>query len=613
MQLTNSAGPAYFHKVVDCQLACPAHTPVPEYIRLIGQGRYTDAYMVNWVSNVFPGVLGRTCDRPCEPACRRGRVEENNGSQPEPVAICRLKRVAADQKGEVKSRMPAVAAPNGKRIACIGAGPSSLTVARDLTPLGYEVTVFDGETKAGGFIRSQIPRFRLPESVIDEETGYILDLGVKFNSGQRVDSMQALLAQQFDAVFVGCGAPRGRDLVIPGRQEAAEQIHIGIDWLASVSFGHITSVGARVIVLGGGNTAMDCCRSARRLGGSDVKVIVRSGFDEMKASPWEKEDAVHEGIPIINFHVPKSFAHAGGKLTGMTFELVAAVYDEKGQRNLVPTGAPDVFIACDTVLVAVGQENSFPWIERESGIDFDRWGLPVLKLGTFQSTLPQVFFGGDAAYGPKNIITAVAHGHEAAVSIDRFLHGEDTAKRPPPMTNLMSQKMGIHEWSYNNDVSNDHRFKVPWVAAEMALASIKVEVELGFDAATAFKEAKRCLNCDVQTLFNSDTCIECDACVDICPMDCITYTEPGDEADLRQRLKAPALNLAQDLYVSTELKSGHVMVKDEDVCLHCGLCAERCPTGAWDMQKFLLNTAQAGPQCRDSQTPVRSRKPTETV
>jgi NADPH-dependent glutamate synthase beta subunit-like oxidoreductase len=613
LQLTNSAGPAYFHKVVDCQLACPAHTPVPEYIRLIGQGRYTDAYMVNWVSNVFPGVLGRTCDRPCEPACRRGRVEENNGTQPEPVAICRLKRVAADQKGEVKSRMPAVAAPNGKRIACIGAGPSSLTVARDLTPLGYEVTVFDGETKAGGFIRSQIPRFRLPESVIDEETGYILDLGVKFNSGQRVDSMQALLAQQFDAVFVGCGAPRGRDLVIPGRQEAAEQIHIGIDWLASVSFGHITSVGARVIVLGGGNTAMDCCRSARRLGGSDVKVIVRSGFDEMKASPWEKEDAVHEGIPIINFHVPKSFAHAGGKLTGMTFELVAAVYDEKGQRNLVPTGAPDVFIACDTVLVAVGQENSFPWIERESGIDFDRWGLPVLKLGTFQSTLPQVFFGGDAAYGPKNIITAVAHGHEAAVSIDRFLHGEDTAKRPPPMTNLMSQKMGIHEWSYNNDVSNDHRFKVPWVAAEMALASIKVEVELGFDAATAFKEAKRCLNCDVQTLFNSDTCIECDACVDICPMDCITYTEPGDEADLRQRLKAPALNLAQDLYVSTELKSGHVMVKDEDVCLHCGLCAERCPTGAWDMQKFLLNTAQAGPHCRDSQTPARSRKPTETV
>jgi formate dehydrogenase beta subunit len=598
LQPTNTANPAYFHKVVDCQWACPAHTPVPEYIRLIGQGRYSDAYMINWVSNVFPGVLGRTCDRPCEPACRRGRVEENNGNKPEPVAICRLKRVAADLKDDVRARIPAVAPRNGKRVACIGAGPSSLTVARDLTPLGYEVTVFDGEAKAGGFIRSQIPRFRLPESVIDEETGYILDLGVQFNSGQRIDSMQALLAQGYDAVFVGCGAPRGRDLDVPGRQKAAAHIHIGIDWLASVSFGHITSVGKRVIVLGGGNTAMDCCRSARRLGGSDVKVIVRSGFEEMKASPWEKEDALHEGIPILNFHVPKSFEHEGDKLTGMTFEVVTAVYDDKGRRSLVPTGAPDVLVACDTVLVAVGQENAFPWIERDCGIEFDRWGLPVLGKGTFQSTLSKVFFGGDAAYGPKNIITAVAHGHEAAVSIDRLLNGEDVSRRPPPMTNLMSQKMGIHEWSYHNDVSNDVRFKVPWVAAEQALASIKIEVELGFDAATAFKEASRCLNCDVQTVFNRDTCIECDACVDICPMDCITFTANGIEADLRTRLKAPAINLAQDLYVSTELKTGRVMVKDEDVCLHCGLCAERCPTGAWDMQKFLLNTTQAGPRCR---------------
>ena len=598
MQPTNTANPAYFHKVVDCQWACPAHTPVPEYIRLIGQGRYSDAYMINWVSNVFPGVLGRTCDRPCEPACRRGRVEENNGNKPEPVAICRLKRVAADLKDDVRARMPTVAPRNGKRVACIGAGPSSLTVARDLTPLGYEVTVFDGEAKAGGFIRSQIPRFRLPESVIDEETGYILDLGVQFNSGQRVDSMQALLAQGYDAVFVGCGAPRGRDLDVPGRQKAAAHIHIGIDWLASVSFGHITSVGKRVIVLGGGNTAMDCCRSARRLGGSDVKVIVRSGFEEMKASPWEKEDALHEGIPILNFHVPKSFEHEGDKLTGMTFEVVTAVYDDKGRRSLVPTGAPDVLVACDTVLVAVGQENAFPWIERTCGIEFDRWGLPVLGEGTFQSTLSKVFFGGDAAYGPKNIITAVAHGHEAAVSIDRFVNGEDVSRRPAPLTNLMSQKMGIHEWSYHNDVSNDVRFKVPWVAAEQALASIKIEVELGFDAATAFKEASRCLNCDVQTVFNRDTCIECDACVDICPMDCITFTANGIEADLRTRLKAPAINLAQGLYVSTELKTGRVMVKDEDVCLHCGLCAERCPTGAWDMQKFLLNTTQAGPRCR---------------
>ncbi|KNZ32331.1 MAG: glutamate synthase [Methylibium sp. NZG] len=606
MQLTNQVNPTYFHKVVDCQWACPAHTPVPEYIRLIGQGRYTDAYMINWVSNVFPGVLGRTCDRPCEPACRRGRVEENNGPdvgkfEPEPVAICRLKRVAADHKDDVKSRMPTVAPSNGKRVACIGAGPSSLTVARDLVPLGYEVTVFDGEAKAGGFIRTQIPRFRLPESVIDEETGYILDLGVRFRSGERIGSMNTLLAQGFDAVFVGCGAPRGRDLVLPGRQEAAANIHIGIDWLASVSFGHVTSVGKRVIVLGGGNTAMDCCRSARRLGSRDVKVIVRSGFDEMKASPWEKEDALHEGIPILNFHVPKAFVHEGGKLTGMTFEIVEAVYDDKGRRNLVPTGAPDVFVPADTVLVAVGQENAFPWIEADCGIQFDRWGLPTLKAETFQSTLPHVFFGGDAAFGPKNIITAVAHGHEAAVSIDRFLNGEDPAKRPPPMTTLMSQKMGIHEWSYSNDVSDDARFKVPWAAAEKALASIKVEVELGFDAATAFKEASRCLNCDVQTVFNRDTCIECDSCVDICPMDCITFTAPGDEADLRTRLMAPALNATQDLYVSTQLKSGHVMVKDEDVCLHCGLCAERCPTGAWDMQKFLLHTTQAGPSCRDKQ------------
>ena len=613
MQRTDSAGPSYFHKVVDCQWACPAHTPVPEYIRLIGQGRYADAYMINWVSNVFPGVLGRTCDRPCEPACRRGRVEENNGERPEPVAICRLKRVAADHKGDVRSRLPAVAPRNGKRVACIGAGPASLTVARDLAPQGYDVTVFDGEAKAGGFMRSQIPRFRLPESVIDEETAQVLDLGVDFRSGQRIDSMQALLGQGYDAVFVGCGAPRGRELDVPGRAEAAAAIHIGIDWLASVSFGHITSVGERVIVLGGGNTAMDCCRSAKRLGGRDVKVIVRSGFEEMKASPWEKEDAQHEGIEILNYHVPKSVRHDQGRIQGMTFEKVSAVYDDKGRRSLVPTGEPDVFVPCDTVLVAIGQENAFPWIERDCGIEFDRHGLPVLDAQTFQSTLPQVFFGGDAAFGPKNIITAVAHGHEAAVSIDRLLHGEDVARRPPPMSNLMSQKMGIHEWRYHNDVSLDPRFKVPWAEAERALASIRIEVELGFDEATAFKEASRCLNCDVQTVFNRDTCIECDACVDICPMDCISFTADGPEGELRTRLKAPAGNLSQDLYVSTTLKTGRVMVKDEDVCLHCGLCAERCPTGAWDMQKFLLDTTKAGPGCRDSQAaPARSAAATET-
>ncbi|KIQ31996.1 glutamate synthase [Variovorax paradoxus] len=594
MQRTDIANPAYFHKVVDCQYACPAHTPVPEYIRMIAQRRYGDAYMINWASNVFPGILGRTCDRPCEPACRRGRVEESNAQAPEPVAICRLKRVAADMKEDVRERMPKPAPKNGKRVACVGAGPASLTVARDLAPLGYEVTVFDGEAKAGGFIRTQIPRFRLPESVIDEETGYVLDLSVEFRGGERIDSMKALMGQGWDAIFIGCGAPRGRDLDVPGRKEAAASIHIGIDWLNSVSFGHITSIGQRVIVLGGGNTAMDCCRSARRLGGTDVKVIVRSGFDEMKASPWEKEDAQHEGIPIVNFHVPKAFVHDQGQLKGMTFEVVRAEYDDKGRRTLVPTGEPDAFFECDEVLVAVGQENAFPWIERDSGIEFDKWGLPTLDKDTFQSTVPHVFFGGDAAFGPKNIITAVAHGHEAAVSIDKLLRAEPVYERPAPMTNLVSQKMGIHEWSYDNDTSNDLRYKVPWAKAETALASIRVEVELGFDAATAFKEAERCLNCDVQTVFNEPACIECDACVDICPMDCISFTANGEEAELRTRLKAPALNLTQDLYVSGGLKTGRVMVKDEDVCLHCGLCAERCPTGAWDMQKFLLKMTPAG-------------------
>ena len=601
MRPTDVADPDYFHKVVDCQWACPAHTPVPEYIRLIAQGRFDDAYMVNWVSNVFPGVLGRTCDRPCEPACRRGRVEEENIAKPEPVAICRLKRVAADFKSDdVRARMLRSGSKNGKRVVCVGAGPASLTVARDLAAQGYAVTVYDGEQKAGGFIRSQIPRFRLPESVIDEECDYILNLGVDFRSGRRIESMKALLAERWDAVFIGCGAPRGRDLSLPGRDEAAASIHIGIDWLASVSFGHVTRVGKRVIVLGGGNTAMDCCRSARRLGADDVKVIVRSGFEEMKASPWEKEDAQHEGIPIVNFHVPKAFLHDAGKLTGMRFEVVAAVYDDQGRRSLKPTGQPDVDFDCDEVLIAVGQENSFPWIERDCGIAFDEWGLPALDAKTFQASVPNVFVGGDAAFGPKNIITAVAHGHEAAVSIDRFLHGEPVTQRPPPHLNLLSQKMGIHEWSYANAVSDDARFKVPWANAAKALANIKVEVELGFDLPTAFKEAERCLNCDVQTVFNDKQCIECDACVDICPMDCISFVANGDEADLRGRLTAPAGNAEQALYVSAGLKTARVMVKDEDVCLHCGLCAERCPTGAWDMQKFLLQTTQAGPACRDT-------------
>ncbi len=609
MNPTDIGNPNYFHKVVDCQWACPAHTPVPEYIRLIAQGRYGDAYLVNWKSNVFPGILGRTCDRPCEPACRRGRVEEGNGEKPEPVAICRLKRVAADYKDDIRARLPGRAAQaNGKRIALVGAGPASLTVARDLAPLGYQVVLFDGEARAGGMIRTQIPRFRLPESVIDEETGYVLDLGVDWRPGQRVDSLKGLLDQGYDAIFAGTGAPRGRDLDIPGRKEAAANIHIGIDWLASVSFGHIDRIGRRVVVLGGGNTAMDCCRSSRRLGGEDVKVVVRSGFEEMKASPWEKEDAMHEGIPILNYMVPKAFTHEDGRLTGIVFEKVAARYDERGRRQLLPTGEPDVHIECDDVLVAIGQENAFPWIERDIGVAFDQWGMPVVDPVTLRSTHPKVFFGGDAAFGPKNIIWAVAHGHEAAVSIDKLCHGEDPARRPAPGVTLMSQKMGIHEWSYDNAVSNDARYAVPLKDTRIALKDIKVEVELGFDPRLAFSEAQRCLNCDVQTVFTPRLCIECDACVDICPTDCINFTGYGDEADLRGRLRAPAPDAGQALYVSPALRiTGHVMVKDENVCLHCGLCAERCPTGAWDMQKFLLEMTHAGPKCRGRQREVAAQ------
>ena len=597
MNPTDIKNPDYFHKVVDWQWSCPAHTPVPEYIRLIAAGRYSDAYMVNWNSNVFPGVLGRTCDRPCEPACRRSRVEETSKAA-QPVAICRLKRVAADNKDkdDVKSRMPSAAlVKNGKRVALIGAGPASLTVARDLLPLGYSCVLYDSDPNAGGMMRTQIPKFRLPETVLDEEVNYILALQPELRLGQRVTSMKAILDEGYDAIFVGCGAPRGRELEIAGRKEASANIHIGIDWLSSVSFGHTTAIGKRVIVLGGGNTAMDCCRTSRRLGGDDVKVVVRSGFEEMKASPWEKEDAMHEGIPIHNFLVPKEFLHDNGKLTGVVFEKVKAEYDAKGRRNLVNAGEPDVRMECDDVLVAVGQENAFPWIEKDLGIEFDRWEMPKVSPATMQSTNPKIFFGGDAAFGPKNIIWAVAHGHEAAISIDLHCSGDNVADRPPPLVNLMSQKMGIHEWSYDNDISADKRYKVPHAPPELTLKDVRMEVELGFDVKQAFLEAERCLNCDVQTIFEGPKCIECDACVDICPMDCITFTPNGPEAELRTRLTAPTTHAdTQDLYVSEPLKTARVMVKDEDVCLHCGLCAERCPTGAWDMQKFLLNTPKAG-------------------
>jgi NADPH-dependent glutamate synthase beta subunit-like oxidoreductase/ferredoxin len=588
MARSDTGRPDHLHKVVDCQWACPAHTPVPEYLRLIAQGRYAESYQINWWSNVFPGILGRVCDRPCEPACRRGRVDE------EPVAICRMKRVAADLKGDISALMPALPEHRtGKRVACVGAGPASLTVARDLALIGHDVTVFDSGREAGGMMRSQIPKFRLPDSVIDEECGYVSDLGVNVVLDRWIGSLNDLRGEGWDAVFIGTGAPRGRDADLPGRQEAAAGIHVGIDWLSSLAFGHIETVGKRVIVLGGGNTAMDCCRSSLRLGAEEVHVIVRSGFDEMKASPWEKDEALHEGVNIRNCMVPVSFEHDGGTLTGMTFEHVEVRHDENGRRTLAPTGRMET-VACDQVLIAIGQENTFPWIERDIGLEFDKWGLPVLGEKTLQSTLPDVFFGGDSALGPKNIITAVAQGHEAAISIDLFLNGKDTEDRPADRIHFASQKMGIHEWAYENDISEEDRQAMPVMDLGRALKDIKLELELGFDVEKACSEAARCLNCDMATVFTAQTCIECDSCVDICPTECITFTADGAEADLRDRLKAPAPNAEQPLYVAGGLKTGRVMVKDENLCLHCGLCSERCPTNAWDMQKVDWLVAHAG-------------------
>ncbi len=588
MQPTKINDPEYFHKVVDCQWACPAHTPVPEYIRLIAQRRYTEAFLINWESNVFPGVLGRTCDRPCEPACRRGRIEEK------PVAICRLKRAAADNKGDVSRFMPEIPAEkNGKRIALIGGGPASLTVARDLMPLGYECILYEKDPLAGGLMRTNIPSFRLPEAVLDEEVLRVLDLGVEARFGTEITSLKSLRSEQFDAIFIGTGAPKGKELRIPGRDEAAANIHIGIDWLTSVAFEHIDRIGKRVVVIGGGNTAMDCCRTSLRLGGKDVRVTVRSPRADMKASDWEIEEAEDEGIPIFDNHTPLEFAVENGKLKGVLFEKVRAEYDAEGRRSLIPTGEPPLLFECDDILLAIGQDNAFPWIERDIGLDFNSNDLPIVDHETFASTLPGVFFGGDAAWGPENIIWAVAHGHQAAISIDLHCRGESLCNRPAPTTTLISQKMGIHEWSYDNDISNSNRVNVPHADKLKALRDRKVEVELGFDEALAFREAMRCLNCDVQTVFNHDLCIECDACMDICPVDCINFTENAEETGLRTRLRVPARNLEQDIYVSDPLKTGRVMAKDEDVCLHCGLCAERCPTSAWDMQKFTYVDSQA--------------------
>ncbi len=591
MKATDISDPEYFHKVVDCQYACPAHTPVPEYIRLIGQRRYSDAYMVNWESNVFPGVLGRTCDRPCEPACRRGRIEE------QPVAICRLKRVAADHKDDanVASRMPAIPTQkNGRKIALVGAGPASLTVARDLMPLGYTIDLYDENAKGGGFMRSQIPAFRLPEEVLDEEVNYVTDMGVSTIYNHYVDSMNSLLAQDYDAVFVGTGAPRGRDLQIPGRDQAKANIHIGIDWLESVAFEHTDRIGKKVVIIGGGNTAMDCCRTAMRIGGEQVTVTVRSTYEAMKASPWEKEDTLGEGIPILPNHSPREFIVDDGKLVAMTFDAVESSYDENGKRTIRKTG-DIITIECTDVIIAIGQDNAFPWIEKDAGIEFGEWDMPVVNKQTFQTTNEKVFIGGDAAFGPENIITAVAHGHQAAISIDLYLSGKSVSQqRPPAGINLASTKMGIHEWAYDSEVIEDERQQSTHVPVEKALQDRKIESELGFDIETAFTEAERCLNCDIQTVFIEAKCIECDGCTDICPTNCITFTANDEEASLRQKLNAPALNLTQDLYISQDLPTGRIMVKDEDLCLHCGLCAERCPTSAWDMQKYLYTVTKAG-------------------
>jgi formate dehydrogenase beta subunit len=587
---TNISDPQYFHKVVDCQWACPTHTPVPEYIRLIAQGRYADAYMLNWESNVFPGILGRVCDRPCEPACRRGRIEEK------PVAICRLKRVAADYKGDVDGMMPALpATKNGRHVALLGAGPASLTVARDLLPLGYHCVLFEKDPKGGGLMRTNIPAFRLPVTVLDEEVDRILGFGVELRFGHEVQSLSAVLAEGFDAVFVGTGAPRGKDLDVTGRKEAGANIHIGIDFLTSVAFEHVHRIGRRVVVIGGGNTAMDCCRTALRLGAQEVSVTVRSPRADMKASDWEVEEAEHEGIPILDNHNPKEFILDGGRLAGVRFERMRAEYHD-GKRRLIPTGE-EVVIGCDDVLMAIGQENAFPWIERDIGLDFDGRGMPVVDRTTMMSTRPGVFFGGDAAWGPENIIWAVAHGHQAAISIHAHCQGRDPRDRLPPGTTLVSQKMGIHEWSYSNDYDPVRRVAVPHAELAKSLKNLKVEVELGYDDRLAAKEVERCLNCDVQTVFTRSLCIECDACVDICPVDCINFLDNAPEPELRARLRVPARNASQSLYLSDALPTGRIMAKDEDVCLHCGLCAERCPTGAWDMQKYMFVEGQASKAC----------------
>lgn len=594
MDPTDVSDPRYYHKVVDCQWACPAHTNVPAYIRLIAQGRYSESYLLNRASNVFPGVLGRTCDRPCEPACRRGRIDEK------PVAICRLKRVAADLRDDIEPFLPkAPEEKNGKRIALIGAGPASLTVANDLLPLGYEVTIFEKNHKPGGLMRINIPSFRLPAQVLDDECGYIINMGAEMRYGSAVTSLADVLDEGFDAVFIGSGAPKGKDLDIPGRHDDPAHVHIGIDWLANVHFEHIKKIEPRVIIIGVGNTAMDCCRSAKRLGATDVKVVARRGRKHFKASPWELEDAEEEQVEIIENHAPKRMVVENGTLVGMEFDVLEWTEDAAGKQTSRVLRTE--IIPCDAVILAIGQDNAFPWIERDLGIEFNKWEMPVVDSETHQSSNPKVFFGGDAAWGPKNIIWAVAHGHAAAISIDLFCQGEDVTKRPPQGMNLLSMKNGLHSWAYDNGFDASGRQVMRHEELTKRFRDLKVEVELGFTAEQVATEVSRCLNCDIQTHFTAPKCIECDACIDVCPTACLTITKAQpSESELRQHLTVPAVNTDQEIYHSSPLpQTERVMVKDEDVCLHCGLCAERCPTAAWDMQLFDLLQPKAGATCHE--------------
>ena len=586
MQPTDTKDPQYYHKVVDCQWGCPAHTDVPAYIRHIAQGEFTEAYMVNRESNVFPGILGRVCDRPCEPACRRVRVEE------EPVAICRLKRVAGDLKGDIKELLPSIPEKkNGKKIAIVGGGCASLTVANDLLPIGYEVDIFESLPVMGGLIRSNIPKFRLPPEVIDEEFNIIVEQGANLYLNHPIESMKELLKESYDAFFIGTGAPKGRELDLPGRNDT-DEVHIGISWLESVAFEHIEKVGKKVLIIGGGNTAMDCCRTSLRLGADNVKVMYRGTRDRMKSSDWELEPALEENVELMLNHSPDEYVIKDGKLVGMRFSVLDWFKDEKGK--LTSKKIDDVVIPCDTVILAIGQENSFPWVERDIGLEFDQWEVPIVDPVTYQSTIEGLFFGGDAAFGPKNIIEAVEHGHQAAISIHKYCENQALTDRLEYGMNLVTEKMGLHEWSYSNDYGYENRFEVPTVPMNERFKDINIEVEMGFEPGQFQQEVERCLNCDIQTDFAANLCIECDACIDICPVNCLMITENDDEDSLRKKIKTPADNLDQDLFVSEDLpQTGRVMLKDEDVCIHCGLCAERCPTAAWDMKKFTLKVPYA--------------------